>query len=87
MTSRYRSGGWFIQTITFFAYQTGSTTTSTMTGVNLQIWDGPPDNPGSAVVWGDTTTNVMTAHRVVQHLSSAQTPPREQPIVRSWRTP
>lgn len=54
-------GGWTIDTITFFAYQTGSTTTSTFTSMNLQIWDGPPDNPGSSVVWGDTTTNVLAS--------------------------
>ncbi|UCG15166.1 MAG: hypothetical protein JSV19_07690, partial [Phycisphaerales bacterium] len=47
-----------IDTITFFAYQTGSTTTSTITGVTLRIWDGPP-NAGGSVIWGDETTNVM----------------------------
>lgn len=52
-------GGWFIETITFFGYQTGSSTTSSFTGMNLQIWDGPPDNPASMVVFGDTTTNVL----------------------------
>lgn len=51
---------WNIERITFFAYQTGSTTTSTMTGVNFQIWDGPPGVGGSSVVFGDTTTNRMT---------------------------
>jgi hypothetical protein len=53
-------GGWFIETITFFGYQTGSSTTSTFTSMNLQIWDGPPDNPASMVVFGDTTTNRLT---------------------------
>jgi hypothetical protein len=50
------AAGWFIDSITFFAYQTGSTTTSTITGVYVQIWDGPP-NAGGTVVWGDMTTN------------------------------
>ncbi|HRQ40767.1 MAG TPA: proprotein convertase P-domain-containing protein [Chloroflexota bacterium] len=54
-------GGWFINTITFFGYQTGSSTTSTFTAVNLRIWDGPPNDPTSNVVFGDTTTNRMTA--------------------------
>jgi len=49
-----------IDTIKFYAYQTGSTTTSTMTAVNLRIWDGTPDDPGSSVIFGDTTTNIMT---------------------------
>ena len=51
--------GWNDGSVTFFGYQTGSTTTSTFTGLNLQIWDGPPDNPASSVVWGDTTTNLL----------------------------
>ena len=51
------AGGWTITTITFYAYQTGSTTTSTINHVNLRIWDGPPGASGSNVVFGDTTTN------------------------------
>jgi len=49
-----------LQKIKFYAYQTGSTTTSTITAVNLRIWNGPPDNPASTVIYGDTTTNRMT---------------------------
>ncbi len=49
-----------IQTIKFYAYQTDSTTTSTITAVNLRIWDGPPNNPASTVIYGDTTTNRLT---------------------------
>lgn len=55
------SGGWDIGTITVFAYQTGSTTTSSMTGATLQILDGPPSSPARAVVWGDTVTNRMAS--------------------------
>ncbi len=51
--------GWQIDTINFYAYQTGSGNTSTITGVNLQIWDGIPGDPGSNIVWGDTSTNVL----------------------------
>ncbi len=51
--------GWTIDTIAFYAYQPGSTTNSTITAVNLRIWDGPPAAAGSTVVWGDTTTNVL----------------------------
>ncbi|MCB8946035.1 MAG: cadherin-like domain-containing protein [Ardenticatenaceae bacterium] len=49
---------WTLDTITFYAYQTGSTTTSTMNGITLQIWDGQP-GAGGAVIWGDDTTNVL----------------------------
>ncbi|HSN53622.1 MAG TPA: hypothetical protein VLT32_03080 [Candidatus Sulfomarinibacteraceae bacterium] len=50
------AAGWQIDTITFFAYQTGSTTTSTITGVYVAIWDAAP-NAGGTVIWGDQTTN------------------------------
>ena len=53
--------GWDIDTITFFTYQTGSTTTSTINSLSLRIWNGPPNDPASAVVWGDTTTNILTS--------------------------
>lgn len=53
--------GWQIDDITVFAYQTGSGTTSALTGVYMQIWDGSPDDPASSVVWGDLTTNRLSA--------------------------
>lgn len=43
--------GWIIDSIVFFEYQTGSSTTTTFTATYLQIWKG------SALVWGDLTTN------------------------------
>ena len=48
--------GWGVSTMTFFAYQTNSTTTCTINDVRVQIWNGPP-NAGGVVVFGDTTTN------------------------------
>lgn len=48
---------WTIDSVYFYGYQTGSTTTSTFTGYTLRIWDGVPDAVGSNVIWGDTTTN------------------------------
>jgi hypothetical protein len=53
-------GDWQINTITFFAYQTGSGTTSTINHVNVRIWDGVPGAAGSSIVWGDTTTNRLS---------------------------
>jgi hypothetical protein len=50
-------GGWQVDTITFYGYQTGSSTGSSFTAVNYRIWDGPPDDPDSSVVFGDTSTN------------------------------
>lgn len=56
-------GAWIIDSIAFFGYQTGSTTTSTFTAVRLQIWDGPPGEAGSNIIFGDITTNRMVATR------------------------
>ena len=55
------TNGWDVTTITVYAYQTGAGAPSTITGVNMQIWDGDPSDPMSSVVWGDDTTNVMAA--------------------------
>lgn len=52
--------GWNITSATVFAYQTGSTTTSTLTSGVLEIWNGVPGGGGS-VVFGDTTTNRLTS--------------------------
>ena len=49
-----------INEIEVYAYQTGSSTTSTFNGMYIQIYDGNPMN-GGQVVWGDNATNVMTA--------------------------
>ena len=51
------AGGWQVDQVAFYAYQTGAGTTSPITGVYYQIWDGSPDNPGSTVVFGDLVTN------------------------------
>jgi uncharacterized repeat protein (TIGR01451 family) len=51
-------GGWNINQIEFFAYQTGAPTNpSPLTAVYYQIWNGPPDDPGSSIVFGDLVTN------------------------------
>lgn len=52
-------GGWEINKIILYGYQTGGdTTVPSFTGYTLQIWDGPP-NDGGTVVFGDTMTNVL----------------------------
>ena len=45
--------------IEVYGYQTGSTTTSTFTGLYAQIYDGNPADGGTAI-WGDMDTNIMT---------------------------
>ena len=50
-----------IETIDFYTYQTNSSTTSPITGVNVRIWNGNPMS-GGTIIWGNTTTNVMSAN-------------------------
>ena len=54
------AGGWNIDSIDFFAYQTNSGNASTLTGLYVRIYDGEP-GAGGNLVWGDMTTNLMTA--------------------------
>ncbi len=50
---------WRIIGFQFLTYQTGSNTTSTITDLQVQIYDGPPDSRGT-VIWGDLATNRLT---------------------------
>lgn len=47
---------WNVDSMVFYAYQTGSTTTSTMNHVNWSIWDNSPA-AGGQIIAGDTTAN------------------------------
>ncbi|HMO12837.1 MAG TPA: PEP-CTERM sorting domain-containing protein [Pirellulaceae bacterium] len=47
-----------IDSFTFYAYTTGAGA-PTATGLTLRIWSGTPGT--GTVIWGDTTTNVMTS--------------------------
>jgi len=76
---------WRIDSIAFYAYQTGSSTTvSPFLAYNLQIWLGRPEDLGSIVVFGDTTTNRLRStvfakmYRVLNTLV-AETPPPPAP--------
>jgi hypothetical protein len=56
--------GWNIETITLFAFQTSiypDPPSSSITGLYLQIWDGPPWVAGSNIIWGDLTTNRLVS--------------------------
>ncbi len=53
--------GWNVTNAYVLAYQTGSTTTSTITAVNFRLWNGSPADAGSTVLCGDGATNAMSA--------------------------
>ena len=48
-----------ITSIEVYAYQTGSTTTSTFNALYATIYDGNPMS-GGQIIWGDMNTNIMT---------------------------
>lgn len=50
---------WYIDSLIFYAYQTNSGNISTITDVNLKIWNGLPDDAASTVVFGDGATNLL----------------------------
>jgi uncharacterized repeat protein (TIGR01451 family) len=72
------SSGWSINTITFFAYQTSSTTTSTFNDVRVQIWNG------DSVIFGDTTTNRFssTAFSNIYRDTETSVANNQRPIMR-----
>lgn len=70
------ASGWLVENLIFFTYQTGTYSfppISTITGLYLQIWNGPPNNAGSSVVFGDLVTNRIadtywiSSYRVVDY--------------------
>lgn len=76
---------WRIDSVVFFGYQTGSTTTSTFTGVTFRLWDSIPDVSGSNVVYGDTTTNRMirSVWSGVYRITETTTGNSTRPIMRN----
>ncbi|GJQ28902.1 MAG: hypothetical protein HBSAPP03_07860 [Phycisphaerae bacterium] len=55
-------GGWTLQSLTVFAYQPGAGgPASPFTGLSVRLWIGRPGDPGSFIVWGDTTTHAVTS--------------------------
>jgi hypothetical protein len=56
------AAGWEIEQITFFAHQTGAPASpSPITGVYYQIWDGPPGDTSSHVLFGDLASNRLVS--------------------------
>jgi hypothetical protein len=85
------AGGWDIQDIVFYAYQTVSSATAapTFKTGTLQIWNGPP-NAGGSVVFGDATTNRLAAsissfiYRTGNSTIGASAPSVVRPVFENW---
>lgn len=69
------NASWRIDSVKFFTYQTGATTV-TLNGVFIRIWNGAP-NAGGTVVWGDTTTNRLSAARFTNIYRAQNTTPTD----------
>lgn len=69
-------GGWNVNSIRVFAYQTGSVA-NPFNGARLQIWNGRPGDVGSSVIFGDLTTNRLTAtgDTNIHRIFNTTTPP------------
>ena len=48
-----------VDAIDLYCYQTNAPNTSTVVAVSLQVWDGDPSDPGSSVIWGDLSTDLL----------------------------
>ncbi len=81
------AGGWTIDRIDVFGYQTqaapGGSTVSPFQTATLRIWSGNPSS-GGTLVFGDTTTNRMTATSWsgVWRVSSTALTNQQRPIMR-----
>ncbi len=51
---------WVIDSVIFYLYQTYTSIVSTITAINMRVWNGEPGNTGSTVTWGNTTANLLS---------------------------
>ncbi len=93
----FSSGGWRIAddwtvseavevtSVDFYAYQTGSTTTSTINFMTLRVWDGVPGEPGSNVIFGDDAISVLINTEFSGAYRALETTPLDnsRPIMRN----
>jgi hypothetical protein len=77
---------WSVDSIVVFGYQTGSTTTSTFTGIRLCVRNADPlTSPSSAnVIWGDSTTNILdnTYFSNIYRTSSTSVTATNRPVMK-----
>ena len=77
------AAGWVVDSIVFFAYQTGSTTTSTFNHVNMAIWDGVP--AVGTIIYGDQRNECSDSILLVGYLQNSDTDllNNQRPIMRN----
>ena len=74
---------WMVTGIVCYAYQVGSTITSTLDTLHVRIWDDVPTNPGAQVVWGDLLNNrlVTSDFAGIYRTSESNPNQRTRPIM------
>lgn len=67
--------GWSVDSANFFAYQTDSSTSSTITGINWMLFDGEPGDNGSVIASGSglETTEWANIYRVSESTTGSAT--------------
>ncbi len=81
---------WTINQVITFAHVTNfSGTASPFIAANLQIWRGRPGDPGSTIVFGDTTTNRLASSTdsLIYRISNSSVPATINPVTnrRVWQ--
>ncbi len=76
-------GGWLVDSLIFYCYQTGSDTISTITDYRVLIWNGVPDEAGSNIVWGDLTTNRLGSTSFAHVYRGVNTTDTTRPVMRN----
>ncbi len=81
---------WYLDSLVFFGYQTGSGPVSSINHVNVRIWDGPPGAPSNVVFGDDVTDRLITtelagAYRTGDFTSTTCAPATcvDRPIMRN----
>ena len=75
------TGEMSIDSITFYAYQTGSSTTSTITAYNVRIYDAQPDTPGASVIASSATIISSTWSNIYRVTESATGQSVDRPVM------
>lgn len=78
-------GVWDVTRITVFAYQNGSTAVTTFDDLRYQIWDGPPNDPASSVVYGGLTNSISGSDWTnIYRVAESITGNTDRPIMRIY---
>ena len=73
---------WTVDSLAFYGFQPNSSTSPTITGLYVQIWNGDPSLATSSVVWGDMIINILTSTRWTGCYRAANLNATNRPIMK-----